>query len=145
MSASTVKPFEAPDAAAEFARVADQLFADRLTRGHNTSSGDLVEQHRQLWPELRDLGWFDVVVDPEDGGLGLPPSVLGEMFRSVGRRLAPGPFGADAFSVPCLLSTPQTARYCATNGSEEPASRWLIRWLEAGPKAERPSACRRDA
>lgn len=46
---------------------------------------------RELWAKITDLGWLDICLPENAGGLGLPLSYLGLLFEEAGRHLAPIP------------------------------------------------------
>jgi len=52
--------------------------------------------------ELAQLGWFALAVPEEQGGLGAPLSLLGQVFMQIGRRLVIGPIVENAL-LPALL------------------------------------------
>lgn len=66
----------------------------------------LIERRKRLHPHLKSLGWFDLLFDPEQGGLGLPPSFAARLIRLAGAYLAPGPLVEQVLTVPWLLTNP---------------------------------------
>src|SRR5688572_7863375 len=44
-----------------------------------------------VWRQLDELGWFELLVPPEDGGLGLGPIEAASVFEEAGRHVLPGP------------------------------------------------------
>lgn len=88
----------------EFAAAAEELLAARLPAEPNAPLEALLGRQDAIWPELRQLGWFDLLRSEDEHGLGLRPEVLGGMFTAIGRNLAPGPLMASMFTAPWLAS-----------------------------------------
>lgn len=63
-----------------------------------------VERRNAIRPHLDALGWFDLIVDPANGGLGLPPYYAARLIRLAGSYLVPGPIIEQVLTVPWLLN-----------------------------------------
>ena len=72
----------------------------------------LIERRKKLHPHLESLGWFDLLFDPEQGGLGLPPSFAARLIRLAGSYLAPGPSSSKFSRCPGYSPIPQCGRAC---------------------------------
>ncbi|HEY2717666.1 MAG TPA: acyl-CoA dehydrogenase family protein [Solirubrobacterales bacterium] len=95
---------QSPDLGQEFAAAAGELLAARLPVEPHASPEALIGRQNAIWPELTELGWFDLLRPEDEDGLGLEPAVLGGMFAAIGRNLAPGPLIASMFAAPWLAS-----------------------------------------
>lgn len=89
----------------DLANAADELLATYVsnppTERGETKAGSL---NRQLWDAAAAADWFRVILDEVHGGLGLGILEVGHIFRTIGSRLAAGPFLEHAIIVPMLTS-----------------------------------------
>ena len=58
----------------------------------------------ELWAGLQSSGFLDVLVPENAGGAGLPPSLVGRLMQSLGRRLIPVPVGETMIARALLAS-----------------------------------------
>ena len=65
------------DLGEEFATTAGELLAARLPVEPSAHVDSLIARQDAIWPELTDLGWFDLLRSEDEDGLGLSPDVLG--------------------------------------------------------------------
>jgi acyl-CoA dehydrogenase len=83
---------EIADAAREFLAAAWSLELLRESAG-----GALPED---VWAQLTELGWLELVAPAEDGGLGLGPIEACAVFEESGRALLPGPLFDSVVAAP---------------------------------------------
>ena len=73
----------------------------RKLHGFVDGKNDLA---RQLWEQVRELGWLALGLPEQYGGLDLGVAGLGMLHAELGRRLAPGPYIATLCAAQWLLA-----------------------------------------
>lgn len=75
-------------------------------------SGSADGFSRDLWRQFAQMGFTGVLMDENDGGLGLGHVEAGVVLEEIGRNLAPSPFLTTAVAaVEALKGTPHAARW----------------------------------
>lgn len=63
-----------------------------------------LEDHAALWRDCADMGWFQVLVPEECGGLGLDMLAAAKLVEEGGRALLPLPLGEAIAAAPLLVA-----------------------------------------
>src|SRR5690625_754754 len=69
-----------------------------------TFRGKTPNFENSVWQELASAGWNGLLIDEDDGGLGLGVAELSAIAGEIGRQLMPEPFLAGAIMPSALLS-----------------------------------------
>jgi alkylation response protein AidB-like acyl-CoA dehydrogenase len=107
--------FGLSDEQREIQRTARELLSARATSERVRACAEARRPDRQLWEELRELGWLGIALPERYGGQGLGCVELSILCEELGRSLAPVPF----------LPTVLAAALIERAGSQEQCERLL--------------------
>jgi alkylation response protein AidB-like acyl-CoA dehydrogenase len=99
----------------EIQRTARELLAVRATAERVRACAESRRPDKELWAELRELGWLGIAVPERYGGQGLGRVELAILCEELGRSLAAVPF------LPSVLASTLIEHA----GSEQQRERWL--------------------
>ena len=89
------------DTAARFFHERSPITALRQLRDKK----DAVGFDPGLWREISDMGWAGILIDENDGGVGLGSQALGVILEQSGRSLAASPFVSTVLSAAPIISS----------------------------------------
>ncbi|MCV7151257.1 acyl-CoA dehydrogenase family protein [Mycolicibacterium pyrenivorans] len=91
---------------AELVEASRRVLETELPLPTGLETQPLIGRWNSVRPHLEALGWFDLITDPAQGGLGLPASHASRLIRLAGSYLTPGPLVEQVLTVPLLLNSP---------------------------------------